>query len=83
MKRDREGLFSFYSISKSTHKNSHLEPFNVGAASTPAGERFRCPEALFKPSSIGHESGGVHSTTYNQGGMKSDPIKNPITQKLK
>jgi actin-related protein len=28
-------------------------------------ERFRCPEALFKPSMIGLESNGVHLTTFN------------------
>eukprot|EP01012_Entosiphon_sulcatum_P001575 TRINITY_DN102_c0_g2_i5.p2 TRINITY_DN102_c0_g2~~TRINITY_DN102_c0_g2_i5.p2 ORF type:complete len:390 (-),score=105.66 TRINITY_DN102_c0_g2_i5:93-1220(-) len=32
---------------------------------TVASERFRCPEALFKPSFIGLESPGVHETTFN------------------
>eukprot|EP01012_Entosiphon_sulcatum_P001574 TRINITY_DN102_c0_g2_i4.p1 TRINITY_DN102_c0_g2~~TRINITY_DN102_c0_g2_i4.p1 ORF type:complete len:390 (-),score=107.79 TRINITY_DN102_c0_g2_i4:80-1207(-) len=32
---------------------------------TVASERFRCPEALFKPSFIGLESPGIHETTYN------------------
>lgn len=27
-------------------------------------QRFRCPEALFKPSLIGLEAGGIHETTY-------------------
>nr|QGN00871.1 ActL2 [Drosophila algonquin] len=29
-----------------------------------ASERFRCPEALFQPSLLGMESGGIHETTY-------------------
>ena len=29
-------------------------------------ERFRCPEALFKPNMVGNmESAGIHETTYN------------------
>jgi len=28
-------------------------------------ERFRTPEALFKPSVLGMESAGIHETTYN------------------
>merc|ERR1712080_776381 len=28
-------------------------------------ERFRCPEVLFKPSFIGKESDGIHTTTYD------------------
>jgi actin-related protein len=28
-------------------------------------ERFRCPEVLFKPSTIGLESPGIHETTFN------------------
>merc|ERR1711974_112257 len=28
------------------------------------GERFRCPEVLFKPPMIGLESAGVHDTTF-------------------
>ena len=28
-------------------------------------ERFRCPEALFKPAFIGLEATGIHETTYN------------------
>jgi len=30
-----------------------------------ANERFRCPEALFKPGLLGMENAGVHETTYN------------------
>ncbi|KAM3361153.1 hypothetical protein P3S68_016007 [Capsicum galapagoense] len=32
---------------------------NVGA------QRFRCPEVLFKPSSVGKEATGIHEMTYN------------------
>lgn len=28
-------------------------------------ERFRAPEALFEPSVLGREGGGVHQTLYN------------------
>lgn len=34
-------------------------------------ERFRCPEALFQPSFLGREIGGIHEATYNSI-MKSD-----------
>jgi actin-related protein len=32
---------------------------------TLGSERFRCPEALFKPTFIGLEAVGIHETTYN------------------
>merc|ERR1712013_737312 len=32
---------------------------------TEINERFRCPEALFKPSFLGMEACGIHETTYN------------------
>ena len=32
---------------------------------TVGNERFRCPEALFRPSSLGMDSAGIHETTYN------------------
>jgi len=32
---------------------------------TIGAERFRCPEALFKPAHIGQEAVGVHETTFN------------------
>jgi actin-related protein len=32
---------------------------------TVGNERFRCPEALFKPSMIGLEAAGIHETTFN------------------
>jgi actin, other eukaryote len=36
-----------------------------GQVITVGSERFRCPEALFKPSFIGLEASGIHETTYN------------------
>jgi actin-related protein len=36
-----------------------------GQVITIGNERFRAPEALFKPSMIGRESAGIHETTYN------------------
>ncbi|KAE8708735.1 actin [Hibiscus syriacus] len=36
-----------------------------GQVITIGGERFRCPEVLFQPSSIGMEAAGIHETTYN------------------
>uniref|UniRef100_A0A0G4GPU2 Uncharacterized protein n=1 Tax=Chromera velia CCMP2878 TaxID=1169474 RepID=A0A0G4GPU2_9ALVE len=36
-----------------------------GQVITVGAERFRCPEVLFKPSLIGLEQDGIHTTTYN------------------
>ncbi|KAE8665023.1 Cysteine proteinase 1 [Hibiscus syriacus] len=36
-----------------------------GQVITIGTERFRCPEVLFQPSSIGMEATGIHETTYN------------------
>jgi actin-related protein len=36
-----------------------------GQVITVGNERFRCPEALFKPTYIGLEADGIHLTTYN------------------
>jgi actin beta/gamma 1 len=36
-----------------------------GQVITIGNERFRCPEALFQPSVLGLESGGIHVTTFN------------------
>lgn len=36
-----------------------------GQVITIGNERFRCPEALFKPSYLGMESVGIHEITYN------------------
>jgi len=36
-----------------------------GQVITIGAERFRCPEALFKPALLGMEAVGIHETTYN------------------
>jgi actin beta/gamma 1 len=36
-----------------------------GQVITIGNERFRAPEALFQPSVLGQESGGIHVTTFN------------------
>ncbi|KAJ2676702.1 hypothetical protein GGI25_003454 [Coemansia spiralis] len=36
-----------------------------GQVITIGNERFRCPEALFKPNDLGMEAAGIHETTYN------------------
>ena len=36
-----------------------------GQVITIRNERFRCPEALFQPSFLGMESGGIHEICYN------------------
>jgi actin beta/gamma 1 len=36
-----------------------------GQVITIGNERFRAPEALFQPSVLGRESGGIHQTTFN------------------
>merc|ERR1711920_848619 len=36
-----------------------------GQVITLGNERFRCPEALFRPNFLGMETAGVHETTYN------------------
>ena len=36
-----------------------------GQVITVGNERFRCPEALFKPTFIGLEANGIHLTAYN------------------
>ena len=38
---------------------------------TVGSERFRCPEVIFQPSSIGQEANGIHDTTF-QSIMKCD-----------
>jgi len=35
-----------------------------GTTITVGSERFRCPEALFRPSHVGLEAGGIHQTTF-------------------
>merc|ERR1712080_465372 len=36
-----------------------------GYSFTTGNERFRCPEALFRPSFLGMEACGIHETTFN------------------
>ena len=36
-----------------------------GQVITISNERFRCPEALFKPAYLGMESAGIHKTTFD------------------
>ncbi len=36
-----------------------------GQVITIGNERFRCPEALFQPASLGMETAGIHETTFN------------------
>eukprot|EP01006_Ploeotia_vitrea_P043158 TRINITY_DN66696_c1_g4_i1.p1 TRINITY_DN66696_c1_g4~~TRINITY_DN66696_c1_g4_i1.p1 ORF type:complete len:377 (-),score=62.64 TRINITY_DN66696_c1_g4_i1:64-1194(-) len=48
--------------SSSVEKDYELPDGNIIQVGS---ERFRCPEALFKPSYIGLESPGIHETTFN------------------
>jgi len=50
--------------SNSTEKEKQYE-LPDGQVITIGNERFRCPEVLFKPSLIGKESDGIHTTTYD------------------
>jgi len=49
---------------QSAEKEVHYE-LPDGNNITIGNERFRTPEALFKPSVLGMESAGIHETTYN------------------
>nr|QGN00872.1 ActL2 [Drosophila affinis] len=42
----------------------HIYHLPDGQVLSVASERFRCPEALFRPSLLGMEYGGIHQTTY-------------------
>ena len=47
--------------------SSELEEFKLpdGQVIMVGNERFRCPEALFQPSLLGMEAGGIHRMCYN------------------
>ena len=46
-------------------KDVMLKELPDGQVITIGNERFRCPEVMFKPSLIGLEQDGIHTTTYN------------------
>jgi len=52
-----------------TYKNSnqHEKAYELpdGQMVTVGSQRFRCPEALFKPMMVGKEIPGFHEITYN------------------
>jgi len=54
-------------MSQSAGGNIADEDFELpdGTSMKVGNQRFRCPEALFKPSLIGLEAGGIHETVYN------------------
>merc|ERR1712232_551456 len=59
---DYEEDISIAQSSSTIDKQYELPDGNV---ITIGSERFRCPEALFKPSMIGLEGFGIHETTFN------------------
>eukprot|EP01002_Notosolenus_urceolatus_P003416 NODE_1898_length_1261_cov_314.945545_g1570_i0.p1 GENE.NODE_1898_length_1261_cov_314.945545_g1570_i0~~NODE_1898_length_1261_cov_314.945545_g1570_i0.p1 ORF type:complete len:378 (-),score=133.64 NODE_1898_length_1261_cov_314.945545_g1570_i0:11-1144(-) len=59
---DFDEEMSIANASSTLEKQYELPDGNV---ITVGSERFRCPEALFKPSHIGLEAVGVHETTFN------------------
>merc|ERR1712093_910544 len=65
---DFDEEMSLASSSSTLEKTYELPDGNI---ITVGSERFRCPEALFKPSFIGKESSGIHDTTF-QSIMKCD-----------
>eukprot|EP01013_Petalomonas_cantuscygni_P007295 TRINITY_DN1901_c0_g2_i1.p1 TRINITY_DN1901_c0_g2~~TRINITY_DN1901_c0_g2_i1.p1 ORF type:complete len:377 (-),score=114.47 TRINITY_DN1901_c0_g2_i1:260-1390(-) len=59
---DFEDEMAMAQSSSAVEKEYELPDGNV---ITVAAERFRCPEALFKPPMIGLEAHGIHETTFN------------------
>jgi len=59
---DYEEDMSIAQSSSTVDKQYELPDGNI---ITIGSERFRCPEALFKPSMVGLEASGIHETTFN------------------
>jgi actin-related protein len=66
--QDFEAELQVAQSSSSLEKDYELPDGNIMQVGS---ERFRCPEALFKPTFIGLEAAGVHETTFNSI-MKTD-----------